>query len=109
MRIINTRTCCQIRTRTYDGDAQRPTSRWRRTGKIVSWIVPSATLALLPKCPICVAAYVALLTGIGISVPTATYLRVVLAVFCVVSLVFLVARHMRRLIFPANRFQEQQS
>jgi len=32
-------------------DARRPASRLRRGGKIVSWIVPSATLALLPSVP----------------------------------------------------------
>ncbi len=61
-------------------------------------MVPSVTLALLPKCPVCVAAYVALATGIGISLPTATYLRVMLVVLCVASLVFIAAKRLRRLM-----------
>ncbi len=54
-----------------------------------------------PKCPACVAAYVALATGIGISFPTATCLRSVLAVLCVTSLVFITARRLRSLVAPA--------
>ena len=70
---MNARHCCQIKTRAGD-NARRPASRWRRGGEIAGWIVPSATLALLPKCPACVVAYVALATGIGISMPTAAHL-----------------------------------
>jgi hypothetical protein len=88
------RHCCQIKTRAGD-NARRPASRLRRGGEIAGWIVPTATLALLPKCPACVAAYVALATGIGISLPTATYLRAMLVVLCVTSLVFITARQLR--------------
>ena len=85
--------------RTRAGDnARRPASRLRRVGEIAGWIVASATLALLPKCPACVAAYVALATGIGISLPTATYLRAMLVVLCVASLAFIAARRLRSLI-----------
>ena len=94
---MNTHDCCQFGTRSCGNAAQRPTSRWRRSGAIAGWIVPGAALALIPKCPICVAAYVALLTGIGISLPTAAYLRVVLILLCVASLLFVGVRHLRRL------------
>jgi hypothetical protein len=93
---VNARHCCQIKTRAGD-DAHRPASRLRRGGEIAGWIVPSATLALLPKCPVCVAAYVVLATGIGISLPTATYLRAMLVVLCLASLVCVIAIRLRAL------------
>ena len=70
----------------------------RRAVDLDGWIVPSAILALIPKCPMCLAAYVALWTGLGLSVAAAANLRVLLIIVCVISLVFLVARQMRRLI-----------
>jgi len=91
---VNVRHCCQIKMRAGD-NARRPASRLRRGGELAGWIVPSATLALLPKCPACVAAYVALATGIGISLPTATYLRAMLVALCVASLVFITARRLQ--------------
>ena len=66
---VNARYCCKTRA----GDnARQPASRLRRSGEIAGWVLPGATLALLPKCPQCVAAYVALATGIRIPLPTAT-------------------------------------
>jgi hypothetical protein len=94
---VNTCHCCQIKTQA-DDNARQPASRLRRGRRIAGWIVPSVTLALLPKCPACVAAYVALATGIGISLPTATYLRAMLVVLCAASLVFITARRLRGLI-----------
>ena len=69
----------------------------RRPVDLAGWIVPSAMLALIPKCPMCLAAYIALWTGFGLSMAAAANLRVLLIIVCVVSLVFLVARQTRRL------------
>jgi hypothetical protein len=91
---MKARACCPAETRASD-NARPPASRWRRSGGIMGWIIPTATLALLPKCPVCVVAYVALVTGIGISLPTATCLRAALVVLCVASLLFMAARRLR--------------
>ncbi len=90
---MNGRRCCRIEMRA-DANARRPALWMRRGREIADWILPSAALALLPKCPVCVAAYVALATGIGISLPTAAYLQVALVALCVASLVFVTARRL---------------
>ena len=94
---MNARHCCQSETQA-DDSVRRPASRLRRGGELAGWIVPTATLALLPKCPACVAAYVALATGIGISLPAAAYLRATLLVLCAASLVFIAARRLQSLL-----------
>ena len=54
-----------------------------------AWIIPGGVLAVLPKCPACLAAYLAVGTGIGISTSTATHLRMLLLTLCVASLSYL--------------------
>jgi len=78
------------------GDPRPPAAR--RGLALARWIVPSGILALLPKCPACLAAYFALGTGLGISVSTATYLRMALVTLCAASLAYLAATRGRKLI-----------
>jgi hypothetical protein len=93
---VNTRPCCQMTRRDRD-NAGRPASRLRRSGEIAGWIIPSATLVLLPKCPVCVAAYVALFSGVGISVAGASDLRTSLVFLCVGALLCLALKRLYRL------------
>lgn len=80
---------------TTDGEPHR--LRFGRRGlAIAGWIGPSAILALLPKCPACLAAYVAVWTGVGLSLSTATYFRAALLMLCIASLIYLAARRLRR-------------
>ena len=70
----------------------------RRGLRIAGTVIPAAVLVLLPKCPACLVAYIALGTGIGVTISTAAHLRTLLLVVCVTCLVYVAARHVLRLI-----------
>ena len=72
---------------------------WVRQGRRgAQWLVPGAILALLPKCPMCIAAYIALGTGIGVSIPAAAHVREAIILPCMTALGFLVLRQAAHLV-----------
>lgn len=78
-----------------------------RSVKFARWSLPALVLALLPKCPACLVTYVALGTGISLSVAAASLLRTSLIGICVAMLVLLMANALRMLpmsrLLPGNR------
>jgi hypothetical protein len=74
-----------------DAADYRKTPIWvRRVREAFAWLLPSVILVVMPKCPACLAAYVSLATGIGLSLATASCLRWGLLVLCSASLLFLI-------------------
>jgi len=61
----------------------------------IGWFVPAATLVLMPKCPACVAAYVAV-AGIGLSMSTASYMRLGILTLCTCWLSYLLVKRIWR-------------
>lgn len=84
--------CCQgIEFDKMRAARSGPRSR-RRWFRLAEWTLPTAVLVLLPKCPLCIVAYVAVVTGAGISAATATILKEALLIVCVSSLAYLALR-----------------
>ena len=74
----------------------------RRCAGAAGGVAAASVLALMPKCPACVAAYVAVATGFGISLSAAAYLRTAAITACVAMLLYLGARFVRRRRWPAG-------
>jgi hypothetical protein len=91
-------TCCHASPR----KPKAKPSPFRRTTSTAKWILPSAGLLLIPKCPMCLAAYLAV-AGIGVSFETADWLRSTLIWSCIASLTIFAALTIRR-VFQRRRF-----
>ena len=99
--------CCAVSHKTIgarivSGDPRPAASRKRAARSFAGLIFPSAALVLLPKCPACIALYVAMGTGLGLSMATATYLRLGTVILCVASLAYFGARYAHRLFGRLN-------
>jgi len=53
----------------------------RRLSGAAASMLPGAALVLLPKCPLCLAAWLTVVTGIGISAAAAAHVRELLVIF----------------------------
>jgi len=69
---VNAACCCSQGVVTLEPPRR---SFARRCARSIEWLVPAIVLAAMPKCPACVAAYVGMATGLGISVSSAAQLR----------------------------------
>ena len=63
-----------------------------RCCEVSGWLIPTAMLALLPKCPACFAAYFAIGSGVVLTVSAAAQLRILLVTFCVALLSYLASK-----------------
>lgn len=86
---MKTAGCCELRSTEPSGT--------QRAIRVANWLVPSIVLAALPKCPVCVAAYVTLFTGCGISLATAGLARWLTLTGCIAFLTYLSVRTLRDL------------
>jgi hypothetical protein len=103
--LVNAQRCCQVTStgtgretidaRTTNRDPHKQTFA-RRCRGTAGFMIPGVILALLPKCPMCIAAYVALGTGVGLSVSTATHLRMLVVILSCASLSYVAVKLMRR-------------
>ena len=81
---------------------KRSKSPLRRGISASAWLLPGSLLVLMPKCPVCFAAYIALFTGVGISIPAASGLRLALIVACCASLLLLAFLYLRKYLASRN-------
>ena len=88
---MNSSPCCQSQPRARRGVAQRST-RLRRLREVAGLVLPGTLLALMPKCPMCLAAYVALGTGFTLSFTSAHLLLRGLTALCICTLAFCMVR-----------------
>ncbi len=76
--------CCEVQT------GRRLQHRWWQGTS--GFVGSGALLVLLPKCPMCVAAYLTLWTGASFAIPVATYLRPMVAILFLASALLLAIR-----------------
>lgn len=66
-----TERCCAV----GQGQGRSPHRLARRFSGITASILPAAVLALLPKCPVCLAAWLTVATGFSFSAAGAAWMR----------------------------------
>lgn len=84
---MNSPRCCQKAPRGL---------RLRKVREIAGLVLPSTLLALMPKCPMCLAAYVALGSGVTLSYSSAHLLMRTLTALCISTLAFCLVKRMMK-------------
>jgi membrane protein implicated in regulation of membrane protease activity len=81
----------------------------RRAWGTVEWLFPAALMVLIPKCPLCVAADIALFSGIGVSVSTARWIQILMLGLYLLLLVYLVVKYCRKWVRARRQTREAQA
>src|SRR5262249_16596508 len=84
--------CCETPSPATADIVPRPRAARRRFLDLAGWPGPGVLLMLMPKCPMCLAAYVAVGTGLALSTSTAAYLRTALIILCLATLAYMTVR-----------------
>lgn len=88
--------CCE------SANSGKPKPLTPKVQELLAWLLPSTVLVVVPKCPACLAAYVALWTGLGLSLSTAANLRWAMVLLCAASLLFLSVKRLIRCTLTCN-------
>ena len=90
---MNSRRCCQEHP--PSGETRVPSAMKRIAGAL-EWAIPGVIVVAMPKCPACVAAYIALATGVGISFTAAAQLRMLVLVLSLTALTWFAIKALGR-------------
>ena len=96
---MNGPSCCGESTRECSKKDNEQVNRLTKTSGIrqrffhfTRYMFTGTVIILLPKCPFCLAAYITMATGIGLSFTIASFLRILLIVLCIASISSFAAR-----------------
>ncbi|MDX2145085.1 MAG: hypothetical protein SFV19_17150 [Rhodospirillaceae bacterium] len=83
-------TCCGMLP-----DAPPLAAHSARRAHVLGMLLPGAVLALLPKCPMCLAAYLTVITSVSVSPAEAETVRTAIMALCGLSFCYLAVRAAR--------------
>lgn len=75
----------------------------RRISTVAASILPGALLVLLPKCPLCLAAWLTVATGVGFSAAGAAWVRGIVVLFWLAAVALMLRRGFGHAAAPLRR------
>jgi hypothetical protein len=87
---------CNLEPTQGAGGGRRSNGLLRRAWEMTQWLCPTVAMIMIPKCPMCVAADIAIFSGLGVSVKTARWIQILMLCLCGISIVYLAIRYFRR-------------
>lgn len=105
---MSAHTCCKAAANGNNviGPAEnikQPVNIAKRFIKAAGSIIPGIMLVFMPKCPLCVAYYITVVTGSGVSFTTAKYMRIALLLVCISSLAYIIITLLQKMYRRLSR------